>query len=333
MAQPTETQRHVNRPLTNISIAHVQSANQFFADKVFPVVPVDKRSDKYFIYTASYWARTDVAKRASATEAPVTGYELATSQFYCDVYSVAHDIDDIDRANTDAPLQPDEDGVAFVTQQHLIKRDRDFASTFFTTSVWTGSSSGSDITPSTTWDSTAATPIEDVDQQVEALLEKTNGVVNGQDCIFLLGYKVYRDLKNHPDILDRIKYNAGPGNPAVANENTLAQVFGVSRVIVARSVYNSAAEAATASNALIAAKRDALLVYANPNPGLRQPSGGYIFTWNGLLGAGAGAPQISRKRMELKGPNGSVRIEGNMAYDMKAISSVCGVFFDNCVAA
>ena len=39
---------HIDRALTNMSIAYAQGANAFIADKVFPIVPVQKRSDVYF---------------------------------------------------------------------------------------------------------------------------------------------------------------------------------------------------------------------------------------------------------------------------------------------
>ena len=44
MPNPTASDVHVNRPLTNISIAYTQDASTFVADKVFPNIPVAKQS-------------------------------------------------------------------------------------------------------------------------------------------------------------------------------------------------------------------------------------------------------------------------------------------------
>ena len=49
MPQPTVSQVHVNRPLTNISVAFAQAATSFAAERVFPRIPVAKQSDRYFV--------------------------------------------------------------------------------------------------------------------------------------------------------------------------------------------------------------------------------------------------------------------------------------------
>ena len=47
-AQPNASDVHIDSPLTNISIAYMQDQKEYIADKIFPVVPVDKQGDKYF---------------------------------------------------------------------------------------------------------------------------------------------------------------------------------------------------------------------------------------------------------------------------------------------
>ena len=42
MAQLTSGAVHIDAPLTNLTVAFVQDATGFIADKVFPRVPVDK---------------------------------------------------------------------------------------------------------------------------------------------------------------------------------------------------------------------------------------------------------------------------------------------------
>ena len=60
-----------------------------------------------------------------------------------------------------------------------------------------------------------------------------------------------------------------------------------------------------------------------------EPSAGYTFTWNGLLGSSAFGTRVKRFDVPLKN---SIRIEGEMAYDMKVISAEAGVFFGTLVA-
>ena len=44
MPNPTQSDLHVNVPLTNVSVAYMQDKAHFIADKVFPRVPVQKQS-------------------------------------------------------------------------------------------------------------------------------------------------------------------------------------------------------------------------------------------------------------------------------------------------
>ena len=66
--QPSNSQVHVDRPLTNISIAYQQSATQFVAGRAAPTVSVAKKSDSYFQYNRADFYRDEMKKRAPATE-------------------------------------------------------------------------------------------------------------------------------------------------------------------------------------------------------------------------------------------------------------------------
>ena len=50
MPMLTPSQVHIDAPLTNLTLAYLQSQDTFIADKVFPTVDVQKQSDKYYKY-------------------------------------------------------------------------------------------------------------------------------------------------------------------------------------------------------------------------------------------------------------------------------------------
>ena len=62
--KPTPSDVHVNQPLTNISIAYLQSQMRFVADRIFPVIPVEKQSDRYYTYDRGDWNRNEMQERA-----------------------------------------------------------------------------------------------------------------------------------------------------------------------------------------------------------------------------------------------------------------------------
>lgn len=315
--QPSTRDVHIDRGLTNISVAYIQQLKHFIAGSVFPVVPVDKQTDKYFTFTKADWFRDEAERRGDGMESAGSGYNVSNSSYYCDVWALHKDIGHQVRANTDVPLDPDRAATEFITQRLMLRREKQWTSDYFTTSVW-----DTDSTPSTTWDdyTGASDPINDVEVGKRTVLESTGFLPN----TLVLGYRVFEKLRNHPDMVDRIKYTTAE---SVTTE-ILARIFGVERVMVAMAIENTAAEGATASYAFTHGKH-ALLAYVNPNPGLMQPSAGYIFAWKGvsdMLGETIG---ISRFYIQEKK---CWRVEAEIAFDDIVIGSDLGYFFNGAVA-
>jgi hypothetical protein len=321
MPQPTAGDVHVNAPLTTISIAYFQEAEDFVARKVFPEVPVDKQSDRYYVYDRSFFYRNEMKKRAPGAESEGAGWEVDnTPNYFADVYALHKDIADQIRSNADPVINMDRDATEFLSLQALLNAEIQWASKYFTTGVWTGGTGGTDITPSTLWDASGGDPIGDIDLEKEVVKSQTGYTPN----TLVLGAKTFRGIKNNADVIDRVKYT----QKGVITLDMLAGLFDVARVMVCGGVQNSSAEGVTASYDFICGSNDALLVYAAPRPSLQLPSGGYTFSWTGYLGAGAAGQRIKRFRME---PNASDRVEIEHAFDQKLISSVMGAFFSNAV--
>lgn len=331
MPLPTQSDVHVNRPLTNISIATIQSATNFIASRVFPIVPVQKQSDAYFVYDNAYWNRDEMKVRAPSTESEGSGYSVDPSNtYYAPVYAFHKDIPDQVRANADVPLNPDREATEYVTLKALIKREKLFATGFMAGSIWTGYDyDGVASSPSTNqvlqWNDASSTPIEDVWAAKAYILSQTGFEPNR----LVLGYNVYEKLINHPDLVDRIKYGQVPGRVAMVDTSELAQVFKVEEVLVMRAIENTGLEAGTASHSFIAGGKSAMLCYATPSPSIMQPSAGYIFSWTGYTGAGPEGNRIKRLRMDHLN---SDRVEIEMAFHMKVISTALGAFWDTLVA-
>lgn len=320
--QPGMGQVHVNRPLTNISVAYLQQAEMFIAERVFPRVPVMKKSDQYFTYPKAYWHRSEARERAPATESAGSGWSNETATYNAKVLAVHKDIPDQILYNADAPLNLERDATQWVTHQLLIKREVDWATNFFSTSIWTGSTTGSDITPGTLWDDAASTPIEDVTAQQIAIAKNTGLKPN----VLVLGPEAYDKLRHHPDLLDRIKHT----QRGILTTELMAPLFDVERVVVPWAVRNTAVEGAASASMSFIFGKHALLVYAAPSPGLLQPSGGYTFTWDQYANARneRGTAISSFYMQELR----STRVEGEMAYDMKVVAADVGAFFSSVVS-
>jgi hypothetical protein len=315
MPQPTRSDVHVDAILTNVSVAFMQEDDSFVASKVFPTLPVSKQSDKFFTYDQEDFFADQVQRRADGTESAGTGYGISTASYGADVFALHKDIGDQVRENADAPLNPDLDATRFLTQQMLIRTERQWATDYFTTSVW-----GTDSTPSTLWSASGSTPIADVTTGINTVLTNTGYVANS----LVVSYAVFSILKNHSDFTDRFKYTTSDS----ITPELMARVLDIDNVYVMKGVYNSAQEGGTASYSQIGDK-DALLCYVNPSPGLMVPSAGYQFAWTGVSAGLGSSSAVSRFRMDhLKAD----RIEIESAWDNKVVSSALGYFFSNAVA-
>jgi hypothetical protein len=327
MPQPTRSDVHVNRPLTNISIAYIQRAEDFIADKVFPIVPVMKQSDRYFVYDKSFWFRTEAAQRAPASESAGSGFKIDnTPTYFANVWAHHMDVDDQTRANQDQPVDLDRDATLFVTQNLILRREKVFMAKYFVTGLWYGyvpSGVRTDFAPNVNgngyWNASGSNPMADVDFLKSSIKSQTGFLPN---CL-VVSNDVFFALRNNASVLDRIKYT----QRGIVSEELLAALFGVEKFLVASAVQNTAQQGQVGSYGFLSVNQF-LLVYSNPAPSILQPSAGYIFSWQGLFGAGAQGNRIKTFRMEHLEAD---RIEGEMAFDMKDVAVDLGVLGVNVI--
>lgn len=86
----------------------------------------------------------------------------------------------------------------------------------------------------TAWSSSSATPLKNM----EDAIEKMGGV--NPNMIAVLGYQQVKHLKYHPDFLNGFNNLSTAGVPDSRIAQVLAEVLGVSQVIVASNLYNTA---------------------------------------------------------------------------------------------
>lgn len=335
---PSRSDVHVNRPLTNISLAFVQDAANFVAARAFPIVPVIKQSDAYFTYDRGEFNRDEMEERAPSTESAGGTYKIGNDTYYARKYAYHRDIDDDLRANADSPINLDRDASIFVTTKALIKREVTFVDKYFTAGgpgdTWTfdvdgAASASASFDPTSAannnkvfWNDDASTPIEDVREGKRYVLEETGFNPN----VLVIGRSVFDALVDHPDIVGRLDRGQTTG-PAMATRDMLAALLEVEEVLVMDAVKNTAKEGQTASHSFIGGKH-ALLAYRPQTPGIMTPSAGYTFAWTGKIGMTREGFRIKRFRVDRLD---SDRIEIEMAYDQKKIAADLGYFFGGIV--
>lgn len=323
MPQPTLADVHVDSPLTDYSFAQFQNSDKHIWNRVFGTQGSQKQSNKYFTYTKAELLRTDAQKRAPGTESAGRNYKLSTDSFFCDVWALHIDVSEQVIANQDDPLDAEEDAARLLASDIGIRLDVEFASAFFGTSIWgTDKTGGTDFTK---WSDAAATPIENLSAGIVTVKKNTGYIPN----TLLLGFETWygdgtnQGLMHHPDIIARLPDNA----PRIATPEFLGNLIGIPRVFIAESVRNTAQEGLAATYAFNLAD-NALLCYADANPGPRSPNAANVFVWSGLVGSTQG---IRTKRMDMPWQDAFPRVETDAAVDFKVVGSDLGYFFTDCV--
>ncbi len=318
MPQPTRSDVHVDRALTNISVAYMQQASDFVAMSVFPSVPVDNQSDKYFLFDSADFRRNHAKPRAPGTESAGSGFDLSTPNYSCEVYALHKDVADQIRKNSDAVIDMDRSASEFVMQQLLIQKEVQWVADYFAINIWDTDVVGD--TDFTQWDDASSDPEADIDAG-KSQIKVTTGL-NANTLV--VSHDTHLALKRHPLVADRFKHTSADSITTAM----LARYFEVDRYMIASASQTTSAEgAASETNAFIAGK-NSLLCYVAPSPGIMIPSAGYTFTWRDFSGASGGA-RTSKFRMDHLA---SDRIEGEFAYDHKVVLSQAGYFFSNSVS-
>src|SRR6056297_1427809 len=333
----TPSQVHIDQPLTNLTLAFVQEQTKFVADKVFPLVGVERQSDKYYIYDRDNMNRKgDVQKLAPRTEVNRIGMSISNDSYFADVYGLGMDFDEQTLANEDTALDIRSTGSATLMNRLMIHRENQFVSNFFTDGVWginwDGVASGSDDgnTQNTNWDDyTNSTPIQDVTRLRREIKLKSGGFTPNT---MVVGQSVRDALVNNPDILERLNGGATVNNTALVTNAKLAEIFEVENFYVMDAVQNDSVEGVAESNSFIGGDH-VLLVHTPSSAGLMTPAAGLTFAWNNIPGANnLGITVESFSDDALKRQQVAEHIQVKMSYEMKVVGADLGGFINSAIS-
>jgi hypothetical protein len=322
-----------NNYLTNLSMAFFENPSEFVATKIFPICPVAQSSSYFYTFSKADLARDNVARKPAFGKVAPAVMGQTDDTYKCEVDQVIVGIDqianlDYNRARVPGVAEPRRAKVRFATEQMLLHQDILFAQNFFKSGVWANEFTGVDsgTTPSGSqflkFSDANFDPVAFFDARKREI--RLAGRRNPNKLV--LGLDAFNALKNHPDLLERVKYTGSTANPSLVNERVLAELFGVDEVVVLESTYNSAGIGQEQMD-FICDPKGALLCYATPSPAIDEPSAGYIFTWD-MLGNGN---WVAFDQWEGEKGEHTEFIEGLMSCDMKKTCDDLACYMAECV--
>lgn len=319
--------------LTNMALAYYQNAANYFARAIFPVCPVSLSSDLYYKFDKGDLLRDNWQRKPAYGQVAPAVLSENTDTYVCHVDQMIMGIDqirqtDLQRRQGPAIRDPKVQRTKAIAEQANIHQDILFANSFFKSGAWANEFTGVDTTTPgdkqfIKFSNANSDPIKFIDEQKTAMHEQTGRTPNR----LALGANVFNALKLHPGILERVKYGGSTANPASVTENVLAQLFGIEKLVVLKSIHNKAGLGEDTNMGFIGDPNSFLLVHATNSPSVEEPSAGYIFTWD-MLGNGQYMPIIHRVKDDA---THSEEVEGLMATDMRKVADDLALFCGDAV--
>lgn len=300
---------HVDAILTNISIAYKNAT--FIADKVMPIIPVRKESDKYYKYGKERFNLPETL-RAPRAESKEIDWTVSTDAYSCDEHTLSGAIDDRERDNADNPIDVDSDTTELLTDLIMLGYEKRVADLVTNPGNYAASNKRTLAGTSQWSDAGNSTPVKDINSAKKAL-EDVGVVAN----TLVLPNSVYYAMKENGDIKERIKYS----QTGLVTLDILKTLFEVDNILLANSKYNSANPGQGTTSLVDVWNDNVWLGYVAPRPGLKQLTFGYTFQ--------ARKFQVRRWREDRRH---SDIIEPSVVQDEKIVASDAGYLIQDTLA-
>lgn len=323
---------HPNVILTNMAMAYFQAQSQYVAKSLFPILPVSLSTAAYYTFSRADLARDNVRRKpAGGRVAPtvigsgIDTYSVSVDQIILPIDQIAQT--DIQRQPVPGAADPRRSKARVIAEQMNIHQDILFGEGFFRSGVWTDEWTGKTVHSESArefvkFSDANSDPIKLFDQLRTRMKKRGRRSPNK----LALGENVFNELKEHPLLVERVKYTGSSLNPGIVNETALAEMLGFEKVVVLGSTYNKA-DVGGEDMDFVCDPNSALMVYATDAPALEEPSAGYIFTWD-MLADGNYMPVL-----QYPGESGTHTefVEGLMASACKRTADDLGIFLKDCV--
>jgi hypothetical protein len=211
--------------------------------------------------------------RAPGAEANEVDFRLSSDSYFCDDHALEAVVPDEERANADAPLQPDADRVEFLTDKILLNQEIRLAAMLRAE----GALPGLDLAAeSTHWDDPEIDPFAHIEAARAAIMTSSQVLPN----TLILPFAVYTALRHHPKVTGRV----GMASHSIVMPGTLAELFDVERVLVARTMQNVARPGQDPILGPVWGN-DAILLHVPVRVGLKSLAPVLTFVWSHATGA------------------------------------------------
>lgn len=285
-AYPGGGNAHLDVPLANVSVAaFATGVDDLIADQLFPAVPVDKESNKYYVIDKGAFLSTPDALRARRTAARRVEFKVSSEAYFCDNFALATELALEDLANADNAVQLRNNSALLITGN--LRRAQEVRVANCVTSL-TNLGSGTSLSGTSKWsDFNNSSPLGDVTTGHAFIRSQTGLTANTA----VIDWDTVQLLRRHPELLDQYKYTTG----GMVTMEQLAIAFRVSKILVGTAIKENALEGGASSMTNVWGN-NCILAYVSPiSTGLQTATLGLRFQWTP---EGFPAPFVAERRVD-----------------------------------
>lgn len=298
---PLRNQLHIDKLLSNVSGKY--SNAEYIHDKIFPMLPVSKSTDKIRLYTRNI--RLQETLRSEKARARQFSFEMSNTAYSLEHHALKDYIGQDEMEDNDVgDLRADV--TENLTDAILLRKENDFAALFATSSNW---SNNLTLAAANAWsaNTTVSNPIPVMDTAAGVVLKQSGKKVN----VGIIPHDGFIAAKNHVSVIDRVKFTS-----QVVDKDVIASLFGLPELHVPAAQVDSSAEGIAESLGDMYVN-NAWVGYRAPSPGLKQVSAGYM-----LQRKGQGGLFVRRWIDEER--DMAQAVEVNCKYQFRIIMSLAG---------
>ena len=272
MGLSTGRDLHIDQHLTNLAINYRPQA--FIADMIAPVIPVEKQSNAYPVFSRFENFSVEDTSRSPGMEARKITRSVSSGQYYAKNYALGYDVPIEDVANMDAALRFELDAGA--TRYLVNKMGIDYEKRVLTHASQAASVS-TVFVPNSAWTGAGANA-GDVVSQVFQMIEQVQNVTGQRPNKILMGWKAWNYARRNYYVRNLL-LGTNNGGGVVARQQ-FAALFEVDNLLVSEAMWHNANEAAVNSGVLTNAIDTSMFAYYAPSgPSRDDPSWMYSFRW------------------------------------------------------
>jgi len=308
---------HINTPLTNLAIGYQNDG--FISQRLLAEVAVRKATDSYFIFDSTRQNIMEVDdKRRPGAKANEVDFDMTNSTYTTLGHALQSIVPDEEEENADSPITPQIDKTEALVERLMTGQDINCKSQL--DASLTGAQTSD---PTHEWDDyTNGDPLADIRLAINTIEDVTGFRPN----VVAMDRKVFRAVKDHPDVLERVIYGGSNPDPAKVSEEAIATVFDVEEIVVAGALKNTAIQGQTASLSRVWGS-DVYVLYRPTRAAIKVPACGYRFVWEQFMGSQNTSGWLVETWRDDERKGNMVRVQKH--YDQKITLATAGYRLQN----